>query len=96
MVLIGGHYVNIGCSQLISDGKVRLHNLLPSISSFETATPQVKLKRGLAPVEYTGNGLKMDDGSEIAADVIVFATGCGSVGCLVVLFANKSVTLQVS
>lgn len=33
------------------------------------------MKAGLAPEKYTSAGLAFDDGTEIPADVIVFATG---------------------
>jgi putative flavoprotein involved in K+ transport len=53
-----GYYIDIGASQLIIDGKVKL------------ASGEVS--------EITGNSVKLDDGREIAADVIVYATGYGS------------------
>ena len=53
-----GYYIDIGASQLIIDGKV-------------------KLKRGQV-TEITETGVKLDSGEELPADLIVYATGYGS------------------
>jgi putative flavoprotein involved in K+ transport len=53
-----GYYIDIGASQLIIDGKIKL------------VSGQVE--------EITPNGVKLDNGKEIPADVIVYATGYGS------------------
>ena len=53
-----GYYIDVGASQLIIDGKVKL------------VTGQVE--------EITPRGVKLDDGKEIPADVIVYATGYNS------------------
>ena len=53
-----GYYIDVGASQLIIDGKI-------------------KLKRGQVS-EITETGVKLDDGTELPADVIVYATGYGS------------------
>ena len=53
-----GYYIDIGASQLIIDGKVKL------------AAGQVE--------EITETSIKLSDGKEIPADVIVYATGYGS------------------
>ncbi|TXH82003.1 MAG: NAD(P)/FAD-dependent oxidoreductase [Rhizobium sp.] len=53
-----GYYIDIGASQLIIDGKIKL------------AAGQV--------AEITENSVKLDNGKEIPADVIVYATGYGS------------------
>ncbi len=53
-----GYYIDIGASQLVIDGKIKL------------APGQVK--------EITASGVKLDDGKELPADVIVYATGYGS------------------
>lgn len=53
-----GYYIDIGASQLIIDGKI-------------------KLKSGQVS-EITENSVVFDDGSELPADVIVYATGFGS------------------
>ncbi|KAF7345177.1 Flavin-containing monooxygenase YUCCA3 [Mycena sanguinolenta] len=52
----GGYYLNVGASQMLIDGKIKLKND-SQIASFTPA------------------GLKFDDGSELPADVVVFATG---------------------
>lgn len=53
-----GYYIDIGASQLIIDGKIKL------------VAGQVE--------EITGNLVKLSNGKEIPADVIVYATGYGS------------------
>jgi len=53
-----GYYIDIGASQLIIDGKIKL------------VAGQVE--------EITETGVKLDNGQEIPADVIVYATGYGS------------------
>lgn len=52
----GGYCIDVGASQLIIDGKI-------------------KVKQGQEITEVLPNGLKFADGSELAADEIVFATG---------------------
>jgi cation diffusion facilitator CzcD-associated flavoprotein CzcO len=52
----GGYYMDVGASQKISDG-------------------QIKIRSDSLPVAYTSAGLELEDGSEIPADLIVFATG---------------------
>ncbi|NKC17184.1 MAG: SidA/IucD/PvdA family monooxygenase [Gammaproteobacteria bacterium] len=53
-----GYYIDVGASQLIIDGKVKL------------AHGQV--------TEVTESGVKLDNGPELPADLIVYATGYGS------------------
>ncbi|KAJ7639050.1 hypothetical protein FB45DRAFT_740642 [Roridomyces roridus] len=57
---IGGCLLDVGTSQLIADGKIKLKN----DSLIERFVP---------------GGLKFEDGSELAADVVIFATGVGDV-----------------
>ena len=52
----GGYYIDVGASQLIIDGKI-------------------KVKQGQEIKEVKANGLLFEDGSELEADEIVFATG---------------------
>ncbi|KAF9078745.1 hypothetical protein BDP27DRAFT_1206778 [Rhodocollybia butyracea] len=54
----GGYYLDVGASQMIVDGKI-------------------KLKSASLLQSFTEKGLKFEDGSEIPADVVVFATGFG-------------------
>ncbi|KAF7378296.1 Flavin-containing monooxygenase [Mycena sanguinolenta] len=54
----GGYYIDVGASQMIIDGKI-------------------KLKNDSQIAAFTESGLKFEDGSELAADVVVFATGLG-------------------
>ncbi len=53
-----GYYIDIGASQLVIDGKIKL------------VSGQVE--------EITPNGVKLDNGKEVPADVIVYATGYAS------------------
>ena len=53
-----GYYIDVGASQLIIDGKIKL------------VSGQVE--------EITPKGVKLDNGKEIPADVIVYATGYSS------------------
>jgi cation diffusion facilitator CzcD-associated flavoprotein CzcO len=52
----GGYYIDVGASQLIVDGKI-------------------KIKQGQEIAEILPHGIRFADGSELAADEIVFATG---------------------
>ncbi|RYE81516.1 MAG: NAD(P)/FAD-dependent oxidoreductase, partial [Hyphomicrobiales bacterium] len=54
-----GYYIDVGASQLIIDGKI-------------------KLKSGVEVEEITETGVRFADGSELEADLIVYATGYGS------------------
>lgn len=54
-----GYYIDVGASQLIADG-------------------EIKLKSGVEIVSITETGLNLSDGTELTADLIVFATGYGS------------------
>jgi putative flavoprotein involved in K+ transport len=53
-----GYYIDVGASQLIIDGRVKLAN------------GQVE--------KITGNAVVLEDGTELEADLIVYATGYGS------------------
>jgi len=55
-VKTGSYYFDVGGSQYIIDGKI-------------------KLKSDSLIQEYTENGLKFENGSELEADVILFCTG---------------------
>lgn len=54
-----GYYIDVGASQLIIDGKI-------------------KLKTGVAVKEIKEHSVVFSDGSELPADLIVYATGYGS------------------
>ncbi|KAJ6539575.1 hypothetical protein B0H19DRAFT_1213485 [Mycena capillaripes] len=56
----GGYYLDVGTSQLIVDGKI-------------------KLKNDSLIERFTANGLRFENGSELPADVVIFATGVGDV-----------------
>ncbi|RAL61189.1 hypothetical protein DID88_010268 [Monilinia fructigena] len=52
----GGYYIDVGCSQLIADGKIAV-------------------KQGREITQFHEQGVEFSDGSVIAADEIIFATG---------------------
>ncbi|HTJ34861.1 MAG TPA: NAD(P)/FAD-dependent oxidoreductase [Dactylosporangium sp.] len=52
----GGYYINVGCSQLIADGKI-------------------KLAQGSGLAEFTPEGIRLEDGQTLQADLVVLATG---------------------
>lgn len=54
-----GYYIDVGASQLIIDGKI-------------------KLKSGVNVTQINENSISLDDGTELPADLIVCATGYGS------------------
>ncbi|MBV8623630.1 MAG: NAD(P)/FAD-dependent oxidoreductase [Herbaspirillum sp.] len=54
-----GYYIDVGASELIAEGKIRL-------------------KSGVDVKEILPHGIALSDGSELPADVIVYATGYGS------------------
>jgi putative flavoprotein involved in K+ transport len=54
-----GYYIDVGASELVADGSI-------------------KLKSGVAVVRITENAVVLSDGSELPADLIVYATGYGS------------------
>jgi putative flavoprotein involved in K+ transport len=54
-----GYYIDVGASDLVADGKI-------------------KLKSGVNVVELKEHSVLLSDGSELEADVVVYATGYGS------------------
>ncbi|EKM55953.1 uncharacterized protein PHACADRAFT_144909 [Phanerochaete carnosa HHB-10118-sp] len=58
MIKGGGYYLDVGASQMIVDGKIKVKSSGP-------------IKR------FTKNTLVFEDGSELAVDVVVFASGFG-------------------
>jgi putative flavoprotein involved in K+ transport len=54
-----GYYIDVGASELIASGKI-------------------KLRSGVDVAEITQSGVRLSDGSELPADLIVYATGYGS------------------
>ena len=54
-----GYYIDVGASELIAEGKIRL-------------------KSGVDVKEIRAHSILLSDGSELPADVIVYATGYGS------------------
>jgi putative flavoprotein involved in K+ transport len=70
-----GYYIDVGASQLVIDGKIKL------------APGQVK--------EITASSVKLDDGKELPADVIVYATGYGSMNGWVADICGKEMADKV-
>lgn len=54
-----GYYIDVGASELIADGRI-------------------KLRSGVEITRLTETSVVLNDGSEIAADLVVYATGYGS------------------
>jgi cation diffusion facilitator CzcD-associated flavoprotein CzcO len=52
----GGYYIDVGCSRLIADGKI-------------------KLVQGSGLAEFTPEGIRLEDGRTLEADLVVLATG---------------------
>ena len=53
-----GYYIDVGASELVADGKIKL------VAGQMT--------------EFTESGIRLDDGTELEADLVVLATGYGS------------------
>ena len=70
-----GYYIDVGASQLIIEGKVKL------------VAGQVK--------EITPNGVKLDNGKELPADVIVYATGYSSMNGFVADLISREIADKV-
>ena len=70
-----GYYIDIGASQLIIDGKIKL------------VSGQVE--------EITPKGVRLDNGKEIPADVIVYATGYGSMNGFVADIVDQATADKV-
>jgi putative flavoprotein involved in K+ transport len=54
-----GYYIDVGASELIADGRI-------------------KLRSGVEVARLTEDAVVLDDGSELKADLVVYATGYGS------------------
>ena len=70
-----GYYIDVGASQLIIDGKVKL------------VTGQVE--------EITPSGVKLNNGKELPADVIVYATGYSSMNGFVADLISREMADKV-
>jgi putative flavoprotein involved in K+ transport len=70
-----GYYIDVGASQLIIDGKVKL------------VAGQVE--------EITPNGVRLDGGKELPADVIVYATGYSSMNGFVADLISREMADKV-
>jgi thioredoxin reductase len=72
-----GHYMDVGCSDLIAEGKVRIvtpylpHNSYP----ISPNTTQIKVQSNALPTHFTPDGLAFSDGTTIPASVVIFCTG---------------------
>ncbi|WP_375777540.1 flavin-containing monooxygenase [Bradyrhizobium sp. ma5] len=72
----GGYYFNVGCSELIADGKIRL------IQAADIAG-------------FTADGLALNDGTLLAAELFVLATGYKGPGHLVGKLFGEDVAARV-
>jgi putative flavoprotein involved in K+ transport len=71
-----GYYIDVGASELVADGKV-------------------KVKPKVAVEEITPRAVKLSDGSELKADLIVYATGYGSMNGWAAQLISKDVADKV-
>lgn len=71
-----GYYIDVGASDLIADGKIKLKS-------------RVKVER------ITERGVVLSDGSELPADLIVYATGYGSMNGWAAQLISKDVADKV-
>jgi putative flavoprotein involved in K+ transport len=71
-----GYYIDVGASELIADGKI-------------------KLKTGVAVKEIRENSVVFSDGKALKADVIVYATGYGSMNGWAAQLISKEVADKV-
>ncbi|GAC1401936.1 MAG: NAD(P)/FAD-dependent oxidoreductase [Candidatus Velthaea sp.] len=67
-----GYYIDVGASELIADGKI-------------------KLKSGVGVKEIKPHAVVLSDGSELPADLIVYATGYGSMNGWAAKFISQDV-----
>ncbi|EIN13097.1 FAD/NAD(P)-binding domain-containing protein [Punctularia strigosozonata HHB-11173 SS5] len=68
----GGYYLDVGASQMVIDGKI-------------------KIKNGSGIERFTKSGIKFADGSEIPADVVIFATGFGDPRTAIASVSGKEI-----
>jgi putative flavoprotein involved in K+ transport len=71
-----GYYIDVGASELVADGKI-------------------KLKSGVGVKAIKENGVTFSDGSELKADLIVYATGYGSMNGWAAKLISKDVADKV-
>jgi putative flavoprotein involved in K+ transport len=71
-----GYYIDVGASELVADGKI-------------------KLKSGVGVEKINEHSISFSDGSELPADVIVFATGYGSMNGWAAQLISKEVADKV-
>ncbi|KAF5392901.1 hypothetical protein D9757_000853 [Collybiopsis confluens] len=72
-----GYYLDVGASQMIIDGKI-------------------KLKNDSLLQKFTETGLKFEDGSEVPADVVVYATGYGDARGIIRKICGEEVASKCS
>ncbi|EJD00098.1 FAD/NAD-binding domain-containing protein [Fomitiporia mediterranea MF3/22] len=73
----GGYYLDVGASQLIIDGKI-------------------KLKNDSAISRFSRSGIVFEDGSELPADVVIFATGLGNTKTGIAKLVGEEVVSRLS
>jgi putative flavoprotein involved in K+ transport len=71
-----GYYIDVGASELVADGRI-------------------KLKSGVGVERITENAVIFSDGSELPADLIVYATGYGSMNGWAARLINQEVADRV-
>ncbi len=71
-----GYYIDVGASELIADGRI-------------------KLRTKVEIIRLTENSAVLDDGGELPADLIVYATGYGSMNGWAALLTSQEVADRV-
>ena len=71
-----GYYIDVGASELVADGRI-------------------KLRSGVSVTGITEHAVQLSDGSELPADLIVYATGYGSMNGWVAKLVSQEVADRV-
>ena len=71
-----GYYIDVGASELVADGRI-------------------KLRSGVGVTGITEHAVQLSDGSELPADLIVYATGYGSMNGWVAKLVSQDVADRV-
>jgi len=74
---LGGYWLDVGCADLISAGKI-------------------KIKQGVEPTKMTQDSIAFSDGSLLAVDAVIFATGCHNIrDTMKQIFGEETIEMTV-